>query len=64
MARYKLGIYMSYSLICFFAGLSGLPSAPGSFRPGLPADPLCFCDRKPSNPRPAFFINADIIDTP
>jgi hypothetical protein len=42
---------MSYSLICFFAGLSGLPSAPGGFRPGLSADHFRFCDRKPSNSR-------------
>ncbi len=50
-SRYIPGIYMSYSLICFFAGLLGLPSAPGGFRPGLSAGPLCFCDRKPCKPR-------------
>ncbi len=40
--RYIPGIHMSYSLICFFAGLSKFSSAPGGFRPGLSTDPLFF----------------------
>ena len=50
-ARYIPGICLSYLFSSTLAGLPGLPSAPGCFRPGLSADPFCFCNRQPANSR-------------
>ncbi len=44
-------IYLLYLSSSYLEALLCLPSAPECFRPSLPADPFCFCDRKAPNLR-------------
>ncbi len=40
-------IYLSYVFSSTLEGMPGLPSASGCLRPGLSADPFCFCNQQP-----------------